>query len=376
MKYKTAALAIAALTPLLFVAIPAALVYVVDPFQIYHKSFFAKAGYSTNQHYQHAGWINTVLADPANHYESVVIGSSTMANYTQALIDEHVPWGNVLNLSVNGSTPVMQAATAQHALKKNPTLKHLMWDVHLYYTHDPEFWGDPSVPDRFPYYLYNDSIADDFHYLINATNVATAFRFLWSDFSGFTAGIVDNGPFYEAELAQGRFTSFSSGENIRNTLLPSVVEEVRPIPANKQRTAYTYPSIDKNLLSIIQPLCNSTLDIVITFSPATRASYASINTDYLYKQLMMRRYLVDQTANCHNIRIFAFDNIDPVTTRLENYADHYHYTTDVNHYIMQSIAEDRDRLTIENLDTYEKLFIENINNYRVVLAAQLAAKEK
>jgi len=325
------------LTCFLFVLVPAIIVFAVDPFQIYRLTEFKQAGYSNIQNYQHDGWINTVLSNPDEHYDSIVIGSSTMANYTQTLINERLPWGKVMNLSINGSTPIMQAAVARSALKHNPDMKHILWDIHFFYTYDAD-WDNSKPPDSFPYYLYDDSILNDSEYLLNVTNVVTSIRFLLGNFNNFTFGIEDNGPFYESLLAGGRFAAHGSRDYKLNTILPAIIDRNRVLPANNILAAYLYPSIDRNLLDIILPFCNTDKDIVLTFSPEDRSSYTqTTNDEHIFRRINMRKYLVEKTSQCKNIRVFAFDDVDWITAHPENYADNFHYVIDVNRYIINSV---------------------------------------
>ncbi|HQQ62157.1 MAG TPA: hypothetical protein PLF22_01150 [Pseudomonadales bacterium] len=372
MKYKTASFIAILMALMLFVIGPVALVYLVDPFQIYHKSYFKNAGYSTEQAYQHAGWINTVLADPAENYSSLIIGSSTMANYTESLINEHLPWGKTLNLSVNGSTPRMQASIARYALAKKPDIKHILWDVHYFYIYEADH--DNSKPGSpFPYYLYNSSILDDKNYLFNTSNVNFSLQFLRGDFTKFSLGIENNGPFYENLLAEGRFAAHGSDDYKQNTILPAIQDVARVLPPADELDAYQYPSIDKNLLDVLMPYCNSDKDIAIMFSPEDRSAYTNTtNTEHIVRKINMRRYIVNQTRGCKNIRIFSFDNLDWITAHPENYADDFHFTIEINHYIADSIARNLNRLTPENIDEYQANFIDNINHYKSRLLADLA----
>jgi hypothetical protein len=372
MKVKTASFIVILLTLLLCVIGPALLVYVVDPFQIYHKTRFKGAGYSAEQAYQHAGWINTVLADPSEHYESLVIGSSTMANYTESLINQHMPWGKTLNLSVNGSTPLMQATIARYAFEKKPDIKHILWDVHYFYTYEADH--DNSKPGApFPYYLYNNSLLDDKNYLFNASNVYFSLLFLRGDFSKFNLGIEDNGPFYENLLAEGRFAAHGSYDYKKNTILPAIQDVVRELPDADALASFQYPSIDKNLLDVLMPYCNSDKDINIMFSPVDRSTYTdTTNTEYIIRIINMRKYVVNKTQRCNNFKVFSFDNIDSITLKPENFADNFHYVIEINHYIADSIATNRNRITTDNIDKYQQKFVTNINEYKNQLLADLA----
>ena len=370
MKHKTAFLSTITIILTFVVIGPALFVYIVDPFQIYHKSFFKEAKYSTEQSYQHAGWINQLLADPENNYQAIVIGPSTMANYTQTLINKHLAWGNTMNLSVNGSTPSMQHSIAQYALKKNPRIKHILWDVHAFYAFDAGVL-DNKTQLQFPHYLYNEKIWDDKPYLFNVTNIQTGIDFLRGDFSKFSANIEDNGPFYESLHIQDRFNINASQDNRKNALLPQLVDLDRTMP-NDPNLKTNFSSIDVYMLDVLLPLCNSDSDIKIIFSPTERFNYATTaDIHYLYRQLFMRRYVVNKTEHCKNIRVFAFDNIDWIVNDLRNFADNYHYQIGINDYIMESIVKNENQLTTGNINEYETTFIRNINGYKKIFLSEL-----
>jgi len=369
---KTASIVAITFGLILFVVGPAVFVYIIDPFQIYHSSFFKEAKYSKEQAYQHVGWINRLLADPKNNYQNIVIGSSTMANYTQALINEYLPWGNTLNLSINGSTPQMQHSVAEHAIKKNPHLKNILWDVHFFYLFDPESKHSERTEFKFPYYLYNETIFDDGPYIFNISNLITGLSFLTGDFIDFSYGIEDNGPIYKELLGEGRFDKYSSKENRLKTLLPMITSIGRFVPEKSYYENHKFNSLDHSMLDLLLPLCNTQINIDIIFSPYTRHYYASLDDrNYLTNEILLRRYLVDKTKGCSNISVYAFDNVDKIVTNLSYYADSFHYSPEVNRYVLASIANHKDQLTPANIDEYETLFIKNINAYKAIFMDEL-----
>ncbi|HSC75173.1 MAG TPA: hypothetical protein VLB90_02915 [Pseudomonadales bacterium] len=371
MKNKTASLLSIALTVLLFVAAPFGLILFADPFQIYHKSFFEKAGYSKMQVYQHAGWINRLLADPGQGYQSIVVGSSVMANYTQALFDEKFPqWGKCLNLSINGSVPKVQEPIAKYALSRNPGIKKVLWDIHYFYA------LDIKDNQQFPQYLYNETVMDDVGYF-NITNLLTSVEFLKGKFDGFSYGIEDNGPWYDVLFNSGRFDVYKTVES-REERLPAL--KAAPLLALKNPgkiTDFQYPEVELHLLNIVMPMCNTDTEFYIMFSPTTRYFYASAaDWRYIYSQLYMRRYILERTGACKNVKVFAFDDVDWIVADLTNYADNFHYKTAVNAYIVDSIAADKHRLTPDNIEQYEKNFITAVDGYRKQFEDELAAMKK
>lgn len=343
-----------------FVILPAIFVYIVDPYRVYHESLFKNAKFSTQQHYQHAWRINTLLTDPDKNYQSIVIGASAMANYSEKIFNESLPWGTTLNLSINGSAPKMQHAVAQHALRKAPAIKHILWDVHYYHAIDPSIrYGEWN----FPYYLYNDTILDDAPYIFNIANVNHGLKFLFGDFSQFNVEADSTPSFKELIAAGGHFNFYGFGKNKETAILDPIINR-RLSTELVHAAASENPSLNLYMLDFLLTLCNGDKDINIIFSPTTRRYYTTVEDEqFLYKQISMRRYIVNKTSHCENIKVFAFDNQEDIVDNLAYYADNFHYSIEVNHYVLESISRDDHRLTLSNIDEYEKAFIDALNAY-------------
>ena len=125
------------------------------------------------------------------------------------------------------------------------------------------------------------------------------------------------------------------------------------------------------------PLCNTSKQIDITFSPATRYYYATQgDINFVQKQIHLRRYLMEKTLSCSNMRVFAFDNVGWIVTDLTNYMDNFHYKKKVNEYVLQSIAKNEHHLTPDTIDAYEKNFVAAINAYRQQYIEELKTMEQ
>ena len=63
----------------LFVIMPALFVYAADPCHVFHKPFkgLLDHGFTPETRCQNAGLINSWLSDPAEGFDSVLIGAST-----------------------------------------------------------------------------------------------------------------------------------------------------------------------------------------------------------------------------------------------------------------------------------------------------------
>ncbi|MEE8575133.1 MAG: hypothetical protein V3T30_06950, partial [Thermodesulfobacteriota bacterium] len=154
---------IALVTLALFLILPSCLNYLVDPFQIYHTPFFRETTFLDNQRYQNPGLINSYL-DSSKGYDSIIIGSSMTENFIPSEIQKTMGWGKVLKLSIAGGSNKARKLMVLKALQTGK-VKNVIWEV---------FWryGAPERDEfnreyRFPKYLYNETLLDDYKYLLN-----------------------------------------------------------------------------------------------------------------------------------------------------------------------------------------------------------------
>lgn len=354
--------------------IPGLVVIAVDPYHIFHKPIFKNHGFDKKQLFFHAaGMINNYLLDPEEHYNAVVIGSSTASGYNQKLFMEDTDWGRTLNLSISGSNGQHHSLVAKRVLASS-SIEHIFLDLSYHYAYEDyaiENFDTPQSEDPMPQYLYNQSRIDDYRYIFNKNSFITSINIIFGNFSDFNLDLEANGAWINQKEAVALFFDYSTPENIAS-LLATIPKKRWDLLSEPHRKAITYPTIDNRLLPTIMPYCNTGIDIVLNFSPRSRYSITQLDIkNEFYKELYMRRYLVEKTKQCKNFRFFAFETSDDISGDVRNYMDNVHFDKSTFHKILASVSQNKYRLTPENIDQYEIELINKLNAYSTDLAKSM-----
>ncbi|HQQ75024.1 MAG TPA: hypothetical protein PK031_07710, partial [Pseudomonadales bacterium] len=120
---------------------------------------------------------------------------------------------------------------------------------------------------------------------------------------------------------------------------------------------------DQYLLKTVLPLCNSNISFDLFFPPVSMFWFSKQDANTFNYQLYMPRYVVEKTRHCSNIRVFAFNNELWITGDLAHYHDPRHFYGGVHDYIIDSMATGKHIITMDNVEAFERNFIENVNNY-------------
>jgi hypothetical protein len=66
-----------------------------------------------------------------------------------------------------------------------------------------------------------------------------------------------------------------------------------------------------------------------------------------------------------NVRVFGFEDDDRIVDNLANYRDEVHYHSGVSQYMLEAMADGRNRLTSDNIDAYLQDISSKIVRYKV-----------
>jgi len=362
---------------LIAVLLPSLLVYVVDPFRIYHESIFPGLGYSDNQRMQNAGLINTYLAPNDSNYNTIILGSSMAENFHPEITSDILNVGGVLQLAMAGGLPREQLHVMKHAIDTG-NLRNVVWEINSgsLVSKDADEKHKVQV---FPEYLYNSSFFDDYKYVLNYDIQSIALSIIRGYWKGFSRDIVRSDRWHEANLLRvnirggkkgggrtrksemKRYTGFESWQSPFNVYLRSTVKlEQDKRYIKKTIPTFSYPSADKNMLDVISELCNKNIEFYLYFAPVYRKHMLAGGADFILRRMGLRRYYVEKTQHCKNVRIVDLANVDWVVADLYNYKDPKHYRAEINSYIIHSFRKKINLLNEETLDKHEDELIENL----------------
>jgi hypothetical protein len=72
----------------------------------------------------------------------------------------------------------------------------------------------------------------------------------------------------------------------------------------------------------------------------------------MLKEMECYRLAASLILPYENIHLFAFDDMTDVTCNLDNYRDVSHYSGDINDMMLEMMARDENRLTVDSYDDY------------------------
>lgn len=336
------------------ILLPALFVYYVDPYQIYHRSRYPNMGLTPNQRYQNAGLIHSYLADPAQGYDSVMIGSSLSDNFTSADAQHYLGWKKTLRLFIDGGNPKELLIVSHHAASKK-NVQYVLWEIRpRYYSMAVNDLAlNPSV---FPAYLYNNHMYDDFRYIFNKDVLAKAYGAFKGNIFPFDPDTI--GYWGEDQAVIPQHKQFNSAENL--LMLDQKAVEFRERQNSRPLTHASFPVIDDELVPAIDSFCNKDIEIVFYITPTTKTERQIIGAHSIY----FPRYILEKITPCQNMSLHAFD-LEDFSNDMNNYKDLEHYLPHISQHILELIGKKSNVLTPQNIEAYENNFKIAMSEYKV-----------
>lgn len=349
----------------IFVVLPAVFVFMADPCHIFHRPLpgILSHGFTGNARCQDAGLINTYLNDKKENFDSIFIGTSLSGNFRPEYIAEKTRWQRTLKLTLPGSQAGEQQMLVYRALASE-NVRHVFWEIfpQQFHLSSPAGMDKLIKTNQLPAYLYNNSRIDDYRYIFNLTTLSGAID------------ILNKTDYYNINPIE-RVDFWDNGCTKESTCPPfhreNDIEELNVNYTPAHQTAITkddissidFSSADHYLLKTVLPLCNSDISFDLFFPPVSMLWFSKQDANAFNYQLYMLRYVVEKTRHCSNIRVFAFNNELWITGDLAHYHDPRHFYGGVHDYIIDSMATGKHLITMDNVEAFERLFIENVNNY-------------
>ncbi|WP_300881537.1 hypothetical protein, partial [uncultured Desulfovibrio sp.] len=131
------------------------ILYITDPLQLFHKSFFHKDKMYYSMREQAAGIINSF------EFDSVILGTSMLENTSAREASQKIG-GIFVNISLAGSSFYERAIVLKKVLQKNIS--------HVIYSLDSVYLGcikeNPSRPTKNWAFLYDDNPLNDYKFYL------------------------------------------------------------------------------------------------------------------------------------------------------------------------------------------------------------------
>lgn len=308
--------------------------YVLDPFQVWHDSYFNKDYYIKDQErYQNAGLIRMQWKERAC-CRALLLGTSHAQNFEGNKLGTTLGIGNVLNLAMSAARPEEELALLRATSKiRQPDI--VIWEIHTHFLKAraaaPE---PPGARKYFPEFLYDNNPINDASYLLSVSTYALGLKQLRS-----RHGLYEHKAWYNQY-----HSSFGNAADIYKTSLPMYEKAI----VRKELPQRKFYALDDVIAPALRQMPNTRF--IFYFPPYSLQSIASLPEDSFADTIAFRRQLVGLLSQYPNASAYMFDDVLTATENLNNYKDDSHFHPDVGYAAMTMITNGEAKLTQANVE--------------------------
>jgi len=341
--------------------IPALIVFIVDPIQLYHDQIsLKKEKFFQQQRHQNIGLINKFLKRSDEKYNNIIMGTSMSENFRPSKFEKALNNNEkVLKLTMSGGRPLEQYTLIEKALETGK-VKKVFWDLHTYYLYSKISQKDKN--HDFPYKLYSDNLfTQGLFYLFNRDYVKNSIdvykgKVNWGEWTEN----LDKLNFWEdKDIKRKIFRKYHSEKNLKK-LNDKILNREVSFDEFWQKN-YNYSNIEKYVINVIKKYPD--VEFNIYFPPYSTWFYRTVKYQDLGRFLYVRKFMAEKSSQLQNLKVFGFDNEYDIVNNIYNYKDYGHFRSYINDFIMENMINDRNQLNLANVESYLKNMIDNINNY-------------
>ena len=320
------------------------MVYIVDPYHIFHETRWNKNLWFGSQTLINLGQIETYLKR-SNDYDGILVGSSYSMNFKGSDLAKAVGAKGVLKLC-NGNQSLEMGLMWQRKGLATGKVKHCFVEIDaLRFLRSSDI--DSSLEAAKPY------INLPYLCLFNLKNLSSlvAFYCILHKF------VPQN---------DNRFWTWTNLDEVFNWFLYK----------RKDFKYWIYPDLKKKIVSARsyrnnhqavsnQPIAIMRANPLVKFYVFLPAVSLAWNIEYYNYCLTWNRHFITACADLPNVKIYGWHDCAFVSN-LANYYDPGHYHPDINRYMAWCIEHDKHRLTKENYDAYEARCVENLRAFKIL----------
>lgn len=323
------------------------LLYIYDPLQIFHKSYFDKPRFFGEMRLGARGIIE--------HYDfdSYIIGTSMLQNTSAKEANEKLG-GNFVNISPAAST-IKERAIILNFLFKNKSPKTIIYSLDAFsdeVTKKPDFQ-----------LLYDESKLNDLEAYLNDRFIICALTFSTKEKCVGKDDLETLLQWEREEKHQNRFGGFENWIKFNPDELKKFnLLDLQPIEFNvDQINIDKEKKLIKNFtLSFIKNNPNTYFHLILP--PYSRFHFHVYHKAFIERKQIIS-WLLQEIKDLDNVQIYAFDTFD-YPDNIANYAgDTVHYNKDINSIQLDAIKNQTNILTLENVDSYFNIVENKIKNY-------------
>ena len=335
------------------------LLYLYDPFMLFHKPYFRPTTYHSDLRIAARGIID--YAD----FNSVILGSSMIEN-TSAKEAGRKLGGKWVNLSMGGAHPNERAVVLEYLLKTKPPTRILYsFDTHSMILDTPR-------PMSIKPELYSDDFKPKWKFYLDKQFIKCAIK--WSKKSECVGKNkeLQNIPsdFYRRCVGEAGFLDWCQYDKVKEFLLKA--DEIYETQEFKGSIAKSQNLINKYILDFVRAYPSVEFHFAISAYPTfyyrvrIDDGYTPNPKEHFDKWRKILVWLVNEAQNLPNMKIYGFDDL-PITNDTSNYIDQGHYKIGkvLNSIALDSMRDSTHILTPNNVEAYLNAFENKVRNYDI-----------
>lgn len=317
---------------LVFALLVGSFMFIVDPLQMYRKASLYPALYSSQERYQNAGLARSY------DYDTIVLGSSMTQNFVPSYV-ESVMGGEVMKLSIEGSTAMEQSAVGKTALDTGK-VKRVIWGLDYFAMRQDV----DAKSENMPMYMYDNNPFNDYEYLFNVSNVKHAWKAL-------TTPAEESKAFRNLDILR----NWDKSAKYSQAAVLETWEKARIKEMGYGKNEFSLENVQavfhKYVLSLIED--HPEVEFTFYYPPYTilrQQVWAETNPVRAENQYAMKKYMFEQFSKYPNVSVYDFQQEASITYDLSQYKDLSHHSQAINERIIREIAEGKNLVTADNVD--------------------------
>lgn len=307
----------------------------LDPAEIYHKSFFRPECTPYRTVETLVGRINHYLEG----YNGVLYGSSLSTNFeTEQMFS--LTGVRFFKAARDGVGAKSADKIVRYVFGKDGQnkLKTVWWELYHQKMTDKD-----RIKDNFTTYLFNDDISDDLPYLLSFSTIIKGIDVLRGKCVSSKADVT----------AWRHDIRHRATQNNYYRRVDDINKQIRT--AQKQWADYSFqpadvPALDEFVLPVVRS--NPDRTFVFYVPPVSLAALASFKTDELNRFFTMIKRLIVEGKTNPNVKVYLPVWNKDVITDGKLYRDDLHYVGSINDLMVQDIAAGKYLATPDNFDAF------------------------
>jgi len=319
--------------------------YVIDPYQQYRKTNFYLFN-TENPRYLNAGLVKNY------DYDSLIIGSSMMANFNVSDVEKILLFDKAIKPLTFGGFISEEVDTINTALASK-NVKNILFGLDIYSF--SKYNISSKNNKRFPLYLYDNSLLNDFTYLLSLKILKKSFNILSNDFNESKVTNQLNELYDWQKEYNAFFTGKEVVENYENFLKSD--RNLLPI--------YNLDILKSNFDNILLPVIksNKKINFIFFFPPYSIYEYKLMDKEgYLLNNIKFKNFVMNRLKKFKHVSLFDFQVANEITMNKFNYKDTTHYHKRINYWILEQIRDNKFKKVQSNVQDLD--FINDVRLFQ------------